>query len=346
MKNIFKLLTVTLVLLIGFSSNAQYKRWSLEASFGANNVSDQSATIRDNEYLSHYEGAVRYNFSPTFGLGGYVGYSDLNLRNFEGNALDSQFGRFNISAVVDVFDIVDMRNDTFTLLAHSGPGVSYLNNRLDDQYTFNISNGITGLFKLSNKLALKVDYTMTAQFDQANTLDGFFRTRNTQTNSFVNNLSVGLAFYLNNDDEDEEHADWYVRERLVDTVYIKQFVKERTIVTTPVVTKQECDCILNENVFFEHDSDVINKTGLNALAKTIDYVNSGSEIIIVGYASNTKSSSEYNMDLSKRRANNVKRKLVEAGANPNKIKVTFKGKDFNKEESVHDLARTVKIIVR
>jgi hypothetical protein len=37
---------------------------------------------------------------------------------------------------------------------------------------------------------------------------------------------------------------------------------------------------------------------------------------------------------------------VEAGANPNNIKVTFKGKDFNKEESVHDLARTVKIIVR
>ena len=189
---------------------------------------------------------------------------------------------------------------------------------------------------------------MTAQFDQNRTLDGYFATRNTQSNSFVNNLSVGLAFYLNNKDEDEVHADWYVPERLVDTVYVKTqtIIREKTRVLPAPVVNKGCDCILNENIFFEHDSDVINSTGLNALAKTIEYINEGSEVTLIGYASATSSSDEYNLELSKRRVNSVKEKLVSAGANANKIKTEFKGKDFSKNEDVHDLARTVKIIVR
>lgn len=341
-----KSLIVVLMLSIGFSSSAQYKRWSLEASYGANNVSDQSATIRGNEYLAHYEGVARYNFSPTFGLGGYFGYSDLNLSNFEGSPLDMDFFRANLSAVVDVFDIVDMRNDTFTLLAHSGPGLSYLDNGMDDQYTFNISSGITGLFKVSNNLAIKVDYTMTAQFDQSNTLDGFFRTRNTQSNSFVNNLSVGLAFYLNNDDEDEVHADWYTPERLVDTIYIKEVIRENTKIVNVPFRDNGCNCIYSENVFFEHDSDVIDKTGLNALAKTIQYINNGSEVTLIGYASDTKSSAKYNLELSRKRVVSVKEKLVSAGVSSSKISIRYEGKDYAKSEEVHDLARTVRIVIR
>ena len=344
----FKNLIVIIILSIGFNSSAQYKTWSLEASYGANNISDQSAVIRSNEYLSHFEGLVRHNFSPTFGVGAYLGYSSLNLSDFNSNPIDVDFFRGNISAIIDVFDIVDMRNDTFTILAHSGPGVSYIDNGLDDQYMFNLSSGITGLFKLSNNVALKIDYTLTAQFDQNKTLDGVFTTRNTQSNSFVNNLSVGVAFYLNNKAEDEVHADWYVPEKSADTVYVKTetVIKERVLVAPTEVVSEKDTYIINENVFFDHDSDVINESGLNALAKAIEIVNDDNEILLIGYASATESSDEYNLELSKRRAENVKRKLVLGGANPDRIKIEFRGKDYSKTEEVHDLARTVKIIVK
>ena len=83
----------------------------------------------------------------------------------------------------------------------------------------------------------------------------------------------------------------------------------------------------SDNVFFTIGSSVISKKELKKVEKLASWLNSnpGYSVLIVGYADKKTGNSDYNLVLSERRANAVKKALLSAGVPSERIATDFKG---------------------
>ena len=355
MKKVIILALVMLVTVMSYGQRSEYNRVAIGIETGIHSVSDQSAVVTDN--FNHFGLNVRYNINELFGVGLSGGFDNINVRTLTFDNVDLNYGRVNLEATISVFELLRLRHKYINFLVHGGPGVAFINT--DNGYSenpMNVAGGITGLLKLSRSMSLKVDYTSSVHLSQDRTLDGEFDINNAGINSVVDNLSAGLVFYIGRKDDDgnkRQHADWYVApkpEPIVPVINnITQFTEVREV-TKEVLVKEP----FREYVFFEHDKfDVTFKSDLvkqpqNPLYKTKVYMdeNQFAVLLVTAFASDTKSSNKYNLELSKKRAENVKAKLVDMGVPANRIKIDYRGKDFDYSEStVHDMARRVELSI-
>lgn len=316
-------------------AKAQFDRVSIEPSIGGNLIADQFADLRKN--VGNIGIVGRYNFNRTFGLGLYTSLAELHFTDYS----STTYLQASIQGVVDVFDVLDMENDTFTLLGHGGFGVS------DTSYeTMGVSvAGLTGEFKLYDDFAIKLDFSTFGNWEQQTTLDGQKFNTNAGINSMVYQFSLGVNFYIG---KHNIHADWYEEpiavEREINN-YFTERVKD-TIVNNYITNS--CECEKYEFVFFKHDKSSIEQSELNAITQIYNYLSkhSGSTVSIEGYASATKSSDDYNLALSQRRVDAVKLKLITMGVSSSRIITDAYGKDFKwKDESIHDVSRRVSMFV-
>ena len=207
MKNFLVILALTL---FSVTINAQ-KQWSAEFGFGNHTIADESSDLENNVY--HIDGVVRYSFNERFGVGVYGGFDDLSLEHHIGGQLSkTEYWRVNLEGIADILEITNLSNNYFTILAHGGPGVSIFNADNDySEVTPNISGGFTGILKITEQAALKIDWTTTAHFNQSRTFDGRGDVTNVGIQSFINNASIGIAFYFGKSkSHSDEHYDWYV----------------------------------------------------------------------------------------------------------------------------------------
>lgn len=357
-----KILAIALVLFT-VTVSAQ-RNWAVEVGAGLHTIADESADLRDNIY--HLDGVVRYSFNERFGVGLYGGYDRLNLENYlTGNQVNTNFYRLNLEGIIDALEVVKLSNDYVTVLAHGGFG--YTRFDTDNGFTKyhpNVSGGVTGLVKLSTDLALKLDWTTTGNFNQERSLDAAAGVTNVGINSFVNNATVGLVVYLGKKrNGTKEHFDWWnapedntLDELKAEMVLLRNDIRKQTPVTNVYNTVKGCDCSVNENVYFKNDYPKVGQTGeelieiqgLNAIEKIANALklDSALNVYLTGSASNTKSTTvPYDIDLSKRRVEAVKEKLLLLGVDENKIKIDYFGKDYNRND-IHEFARKVSLEVR
>lgn len=340
------ILSLVMMLCVVAVSTAQYNKWAVSAEFGGHVVGDESAQVTNN--YNHFGGDVRLNLSERFALGISAGYDNLDLLNFEGSPVNTDYYRANFEGTVEIFDMLHLQSNAVTLLGHGGPGVARISTSTGyDDYMFQVAGGLTALVKLSRNFALKLDYTGVVNVNHERTFDGYTDISNVGVNSTISNFSGGIVLYPNKKGNKKQHADWYdpapieyVQNHVVNNFYTIQEIKE--------ASKADCNCEILEFVFFEHDKDAIKDTGLNAITKIYTYLknNPTAKLSIVGYASATKSSDDYNIDLSNRRALNTLKKIREMGIDASRITISGEGKDQNwSNEFIHDMARRVELII-
>jgi len=346
MRNLI-VLFVLLITTVGFGQK-DFNPWSIGGEFGSHHVADESAELTD--IYNHYGLNVRYNFTPTVGVALYGRHDNLTMKNFEGVNVEGDLNRLNVEAVLDVFDLLDLNllTDKFTLLMHGGPGTTFIRTEGYNDDVFNLTGGLTGLVRITKRLSATLDISVTGNYTHSRTLDGYAPTTNAGLTSMISNTSVGLNYALPfGKHKDKTPADYYVRPPEVKEVIIREIIREPQITEVTKVEYKPCDCKVQEYVFFEHDKDVILQSELNAINQVYEYMkaNPDSEVTISGYASDTKSSAEYNMELSARRVDAVAQYLVDMGIDSTRINEDPEGKDYSREERVHDTARRVELRV-
>lgn len=354
MKKIVILLAL-IMLSVSTYGQADYNKWAVEAELGVSSISDKSALSLEqiDNPIAHLGVLGRYNFNPKFGLGVVLGYNNMDITDFyQTQIINFKYTRVDVEGFINIFKILDLYPKNFTMLLHGGPGVGFINTDNNyDETVFNVSGGITGLFRIKKRFAIKLDLTTTSNVEQSMYLDGTGPRGNTGVNSLVHDMSVGFVVYLGKKDKNDEvkvHADWVkpVTPEPIHPTIVNNY--PITYITKVIQERYDCEYVGNEYVFFDHDKYDIRGSELNAIYKTYERLRTDDsyDVIISGWASNTSSTFNYNLILSRKRCDELKYKLVNMGIPSSRIRIDAEGKDFNlNEEVVHDLGRRVELIL-
>jgi OOP family OmpA-OmpF porin len=198
----------------GGMRSSVYNRWSIDFNGGLSRPTTPFLPGYYVEDLSffHVDLGARYMFNPKFGMKVDFGYDSFENPK-DVLPFKSQYYRVNLQGVFNVGRALNFEEFTqsFNIQTHGGLGYSFMNsNNFDgnDQMT-NLLIGLTGQYKLSEKVALNADFTMINNIRQHYTFDGtsnFGDTREDRGfNGTLYNATIGLSIYLGSNDV---HADW------------------------------------------------------------------------------------------------------------------------------------------
>ena len=362
------IILITLVLFV-FGVSAQpltkeqkqtYNRWSISADYGMNMVSSKLSNSTGG--FGSFGGDIRYNVNPKLGIGltGGTDIIDLSTMNIDPKLkpyYDSKlnYARIDLEAYINVFNMVDVYSKRFTTLFHGGPGVSFINSN-EIKTVPNLRGGFTVLYRITKRISLKADMSVTGNYGTPMDITGTPLTeQNSGLHSYIANASGGISIALG---KNKRHMDNYVPEKLevqtlqpvtyitnkIDTTINKKYISNKTVMVVDTV----------QFVFFENDKYVIRNSELNAIYKTYMSLMNNPEytVTIKGLASASDdktlpvNSDDYNMKLSKNRANALESKFLDMGISPDRITKKYFGKDkLFPKESVFDAARRVELII-
>jgi outer membrane protein OmpA-like peptidoglycan-associated protein len=353
-----KIVILVALILMSTLSYGQYNKWAVEAEVGTFEMNLPTGLVSANALGQdgyHLGVAGRYNFNPKFGVGLVGGFNNLSVERDNMPNLELNYYRADVEAYINIFKMLDLNPKWFTMLVHGGVGMSWID--AEDGLNENIENlsgGVTGLFKVSNRMALKLDFTTTGNIGQTKTIFGDYDSQNSGISSTVHDLSVGVVVYFGkkkeNKDKLQPHADWYVAPVVEPTIIntYNKTVYPKTFVTNVIEKTCDCEFVQNEYVFFDHDKFNIKDTELNAIYKVYEVLmlNKDFTLIIKGWASPTSSSDDYNLKLSENRSNEVYQKYIDMGIDGERIRFESFGKDHKyDEQTVHDVARRVELLL-
>lgn len=194
-----------------------FNKWSIEAQGGINKATNPMAPgyhIKATNFF-HADLGFRYMFNTKVGLKFQGGYDVLNNDEgslpFETKIISANLqGYFNLGRMMDFQTFTKRLN----LLGHMGIGIAQMrNDRFNGEDNIgSFLMGLTGQYRISNRLALTGDFTMTNSFSHHRTWDGsrYDRDGKQGFDSTLYNLSLGLTYYFG---KHEQHADWFVDEK-------------------------------------------------------------------------------------------------------------------------------------
>ena len=224
-----KSLLALLAISLAFSSFAQkdFNRWSIETNFGFNKA---MAPLTPGYYtpslnLGHIDLGARYMFNEKYGLKMDFGFGSFSEKKGESPEFTTNYKRVDVKNIFNLGRIMNFESFSrkIGLLGHLGAGfgrMDFKNSILSTEpdYHYNILSGLTGLIKISPRVALSGDLSMIYNGRQTYTFDGNYYNAPVQPdgpnqNPFVHapgtwwTTTLGLNFYLG---KQEEHADWYI----------------------------------------------------------------------------------------------------------------------------------------
>lgn len=194
-----------------------FNKWSIEAQGGINKAANPMAEgyhIKATNFF-HADLGFRYMFNTKVGLkfqGGYdVLKNDDESLPFETKIISANLqGYFNLGRMMDFQTFTKRLN----LLGHMGVGIAQMrNDRFNGEDNIgSFLMGLTGQYRISNRLVLTGDFTMTNSFSHHRTWDGspYDRDGKQGFDSTLYNVSLGLSYYFG---KHEQHADWFVDEK-------------------------------------------------------------------------------------------------------------------------------------
>ncbi|AWH85943.1 flagellar motor protein MotB [Flavobacterium album] len=397
------------------TTSNDYNKWSIDGNFGTNKAGNPMTEgyHMNVTNLFHADLGFRYMFNTKFGLKLAGGYDVLNDDGSGSRTFKSTVIGINLQGYANLGRIMEFETWTkrLNLLGHMGVGVSQLTNQEREDGGFdgqdhlgNFLIGLTGQFRISNRVSLNADFTMINNFSQHKTWDGGPYQRTYQGfDSTLYNATIGLSVYLGK--SGRQHADWFVAEPNADKLQdlenrlseletmmndsdkdgVPDYLdsepntitgvavdsKGRTIDRNNNGVPDELETYLEQkdrdtsrkidekiaqqgvgleklinsgyvNVYFDTAKDKPNAQSVDGINFLITYLkqNPGKSADVIGYADEVGSSA-YNKDLSRRRAENVKKILVDAGVNPANLNIVANG-----EQSLGNDSRTVRTVVR
>ncbi|WP_339886789.1 OmpA family protein [uncultured Flavobacterium sp.] len=198
----------------GAMQSSIYNKWSIDINGGLSRPTTPFLPGYYVEDLSffHVDLGARYMFNPKFGMKMDFGYDSFENPK-DVLAFKSQYYRVNLQGVLNVGRALNFEEFTqsFNIQAHGGLGYSFMtsNNFDGEDNMANVLIGLTGQYKLSEKVALNADFTMINNIRQHYTFDGASGFGNLPDdrgfNGTLYNATLGLSIYLGSNDM---HADW------------------------------------------------------------------------------------------------------------------------------------------
>ena len=382
----------------GMESNV-YNKWSIDVNGG---LSRPTTPFMPGYYVEdfsffHVDLGARYMFNPKFGMKVDFGYDSFenpkDVAEFK-----SQYYRANLQGVLNVGRALNFEEFTqsFNIQAHGGLGYSFMTSDGfdgEDNMT-NVLIGLTGQYKLTEKVALNADFTMINNIRQHYTFDGTSGFGNVPDNRGFNgtlyNATLGLSIYLGSNDvhadwayemQDEKQAELEDRIAEMETMMndtdrdgVPDYLDVENNTTNGVAVDSKGRAIdLNNNgvpdeleryvetktkeavatangtngaggrsgkspyelinqgyinIFFDTDSFDPKSSSTNDLYFVINYLkdNPSASVDIIGSA-DTRGSSEYNQELSRKRAERVKSIVEKAGIEGSRLNIVPQGED-------------------
>lgn len=185
-------------MLFTFGMRAQDSKLVLSVEAGSHAVGDQSAVAT--ESFGSVGAILRYEINPVTSAGISAGWDNLSLTSIGGEQVETNYGRIHAELFVDMFEILQLSNNAFTILIHGGPGFSRIStSSLNPSYQDNIFSataGVIAITQITSRFGISLSYRNTANITQKNTLDGLYPISNTSVNSTVSNFSAGLVYKL------------------------------------------------------------------------------------------------------------------------------------------------------
>lgn len=383
----------------GDMQSSVYNKWSIDVNGGLSKPTTpfMPGYFVDTFSFFHVDLGARYMFNPKFGMKLDFGYDSFENPK-DVLAFKSQYFRTNLQGVINLGRMLNFEEftESFNIQAHGGVGYSFLtSDGFDGEDNMaNVLIGLTGQYKLSEKVALNADFTMINNIRQNYTFDGTSGFGNVPDNRGFNstlyNATVGLSIYLGSNDmhadwayemQDEKQAELEDRMGEIETMlndtdrdgvpdyldvennttngvtvdakgraidlnnngipdelerYVETKTKEAVATSNGTAgsggrgNKSPLE-LINQgyiNIFFDTDSFDPKSSSTNDLYFVINYLkdNPSATVDIIGSA-DTRGSSEYNNQLSAKRAERVKTIVEKAGIDGSRMSIFPQGED-------------------
>jgi OOP family OmpA-OmpF porin len=320
-----------------FVAAQDYNKWSIEPEFGVTKIRDVTPIQLFNTGIG-----ARYMANTLFGAKLNANYTRLLDKDDLSFTNPINYTTASLHGVVNVGRLLKFESFSkhYTILSSIGGSYSYSEQPTNDLVlhrlsNFHLSASIDNEFKVSPRVF------MTLGLDAITGVNSrpFTQTSSTETTTIIN-FNLGVTVALGNK---QEHADWYIEEYIskVDTLFLKPTIIDNTITKVEVkeIVKDE-----NEYVLFHHDSYVVDKDGLNAILRSADKLNDKNTISVIGFAS-PPGTDQYNMELSKNRAEAVVKKLLSLGVDKKQIILEYVGEVNTLDGQNVDLMRQVVLTI-
>lgn len=327
-----------LAIIISYSANAQFNKWSIEPGINLVKIRDLTSVKPLSVDLS-----ARYMATTKFGVRTTLRGTKVSMNGNDVKFLSGQLmGVANFGRILELEDIF---NNRWTILGGVGGDYTYSGDSTNEVLLHRISNFHLAGF-VENEFRITDDFFLSAGLNVVTGVNNrpFYHYPSTETTSIIN-FTVKAVIAIGNK---KEHADWYLEEP-EENIPFKSFTYDGPITTyndtdLSAIPKTEVKEIEKQPyidyVYFDHDSYEIDKDALANIEKAYDHAKN--RITITGYCSNVGSDA-YNRELALNRGYSVKQKLVSLGFPSRSIVVVSAGIDNSRESDIFDMARRVEI---
>ena len=340
MKKQFFILSVVMFMSIMLTAQ-DYNHFSIKPEVGVTKIRDVTSVIPFNVGLS-----LRYMPNTLFGaeLSGTFSRLYEDDFNFYKETYPLTYYSGALHGVINVGRLLNFESFTkhYTILSGVGGTYIYSEGQVNDKILHRLSNFHLSAF-VDNEFKITKQLFINAGLDVITGVNSRAYTENsTATTSIVNfNLGVTIAF----GGTKREHADWYIEEPIVNTVYMEPTIIDKTVTNnitsaSPVI---ECNCSIQRYLYFDHNSYELTKDTREAIEYTKDQIMEGKMVTLRAYCSNV-GDIDYNKRLALSRAIAVKEALIGIGVSDSRINIEAVGIDITRGENVFGFGRRVELI--
>lgn len=285
MKNKYLHTVLGAILICTSTAQAQeetYNRFSVDAVGGVSKIYRHHG-MANGIQMPHIELGVRYMTNTKFGIrlqGGYNQFKN-NSDASAANEFDVTYTRINAEGVVNVGRVLNFESWTnrINVLMHAGPGGAWMNSKNSGatDRVLNLNMGITGMIRLSDRIALVADMSNIINIRQQRTFDMRSTIPTKGFDGGFMNYSAGITVYLG---KNKKHADWHIPtnplQRQIDSLKTEltntngkvNNLEEKVVVLEENIGAIEADLLDDDNDGVANKFDIEPNTTPNARVDT------------------------------------------------------------------------------
>lgn len=262
---------------ITFLTNAQeFSPWSIDLGAGIQQTGSTLSPGYNTSTFGQGNFGVRYMLNERFGFRADLGYNSMS----EGPGspeFKSNYYRISLESIINLGSILKFNSftDRFNLLFHSGIGAASLNvteptdNGGDFMFALNL--GLTPQYKISDRIALFLDFSSFIHFAQDDNFDGGPNLSTRESNISLFNTSLGVNIALG---KNKKLAEFSGKTKLDDEVVDSELetLKKRLSSAEKeiaVLKTKETSSPNKELIMTELDERYVRKNETNKYANTV-----------------------------------------------------------------------------
>lgn len=316
----------------------QFNQFGIEPGVGLSKVQDYTSVTFGNFNLG-----LRYSFLPSLAIRTNLNY---NLNDIEEFSSASFMAVVNFRALLPRDQANLMKN--WTILGSIGGNYSHYNGNittakiLNRKSNFHLRARFDLLYKISNNISLMASLvdTFGVNEDRFNGLPG------TNTTSIFD-FNLGVVIGIGN--KEKVHADWFVpkeketdKSNQNDTLFqmlvdlnhkVDSLENNFSDLSNAIeVIKKDTKGLYIDPITFDHDSDKVKKIFNQRIKGIATYLHMHPNTLLsVNAYASLPGTDSYNLDISSRRAQQVKSKLIDAGAPGDRINIHHHGELYSRD---------------